>query len=155
MANPDPTTIDEIPTPALLVERSVFESNLAAMDAVRPGTALRPHVKAFKSTALAARLSADGHTGFCCATPREVEGLVDAGLGQDVLLANESLDVERLGRLASEVVEIVAAFVLVDRVLDAGGGERHDGRGHVDTVGPSPCWPDAESHRAIWSPPCA
>ena len=48
MATPDPTTIDEIPTPALVIEQSVFEANLAAMDAVRPGTELRPHVKAFK-----------------------------------------------------------------------------------------------------------
>ena len=81
MAALDPATIDDIPTPALVVERSVFEANLAAMDAVRPGTELRPHVKAFKSTAMAARLAADGHTAFCCATPREVEGLVLAGLG--------------------------------------------------------------------------
>jgi D-serine deaminase-like pyridoxal phosphate-dependent protein len=67
------------------------------MDAVLPGTKLRPHVKAFKCTSLARRLSADGHKGFCAATPREIEGLVAAGLGDDVLLANESLDVARLG----------------------------------------------------------
>ncbi|MGA9276641.1 alanine racemase [Ilumatobacter sp.] len=110
----EPTTIDEIPTPALLVERSVFDANLAAMDAVRPGSELRPHVKAFKSTAMAARLSADGHTGFCCATPREVEGLVAAGLGQDVLLANESLDVGRLGALAQRVDREANITVAVD-----------------------------------------
>ena len=45
------------------------------MSAARPGSALRPHVKAFKTTALAARLVAAGHTGFCCATIREVEGM--------------------------------------------------------------------------------
>lgn len=117
----EPTTIRDIPTPALVVERSVLESNLAAMDAVRPGTRLRPHVKAFKSTALASRLAADGHTGFCCATPREVEGLVAAGLGHDVLLANESLDVARLGRLAmndSHEANITVA-IDSDATLDA------------------------------------
>ena len=102
MARPDPTTIDQLPTPALVVEQSILDANLAAMDSVRPGTALRPHVKAFKSTALAAQLAADGHTAFCCATPREVEGLVHAGLGHDVLLANESLDVARLGSLVGD-----------------------------------------------------
>ena len=115
MATPDPSTIDDIPTPALVVEQSVFEANLAAMDAVRPGTELRPHVKAFKSTAMAARLAADGHTAFCCATPREVEGLVHAGLGHDVLLANESLDVARLGALAARD-DLEANITVADRL---------------------------------------
>lgn len=78
------------------------------MDAVRPGLSLRPHVKAFKSTALASRLASDGHTAFCAATPREIEGLVAAGLTDDLLLANESLDVARLGRLAGDAQITVA-----------------------------------------------
>ena len=65
-----------------------------------PGTSLRPHVKAFKSTALARRLADAGHTSFCAATPREIEGMAEAGLGSDLLLANETLDTERLGRLS-------------------------------------------------------
>ena len=117
----EPSTIAEIPTPALIVEKSVFEANLAAMDAVRPGVELRPHVKAFKSTAMAARLAADGHTGFCCATPREVEGLVAAGLGRDLLLANESLDVARLGALVAQDDREANITVAVDsdETLDA------------------------------------
>ncbi len=131
MTTRDPASLDEIPTPALVVERSVFEANLAAMDAVRPGTELRPHVKAFKSTALAARLAADGHSAFCCATPREVEGLVAAGLGRDVLLANESLDVARLGALVADDREAHGAVGITvavdsDATLDAviAGGVR-------------------------------
>ena len=57
-----------------------------------PGERLRPHVKAFKSTALAARLAEAGHRAFCCATVREMMGMAAAGLGDDLLLANESLD---------------------------------------------------------------
>ncbi|NKB42153.1 MAG: metal-activated pyridoxal enzyme [Ilumatobacter sp.] len=128
MAVPDPTTIDDLPTPALVIEQSVFEANLEAMDAVRPGTKLRPHVKAFKSTAMAARLAADGHTAFCCATPREVEGLVLAGLGRDVLLANESLDVARLGTLAGDgdLEANITIAIDSDATLDAAitGGVR-------------------------------
>ena len=128
MAVPDPTTIDDLPTPALVIEQSVFEANLEAMDAVRPGTKLRPHVKAFKSTAMAARLAADGHTAFCCATPREVEGLVLAGLGRDVLLANESLDVARLGTLAGDgdLEANITIAIASDATLDAAitGGVR-------------------------------
>jgi D-serine deaminase-like pyridoxal phosphate-dependent protein len=121
MTPPDPTTIDEIPTPALIVEQDVFDANLAAMDAVRPGTELRPHVKAFKSTAIAKRLATDGHTAFCCATPREVEGLVLSGLGHDVLLANESLDVDRLGALAArdDLDANITVAIDSDATLDA------------------------------------
>lgn len=116
VASRDPETINDLSTPALVVDRSVFEANCASMDAVRPALSLRPHVKAFKSTDMARRLHADGHTGFCCATPKEVEGLVLAGLGDDVLLANESLDVARLGALAAR--DDVAANITV--AVDSG-----------------------------------
>ena len=89
----------DLTTPALLADVAVLDQNLATMSAARPGPALRPHVKAFKTTALAVRLAAAGHTGFCCATIREVEGMAAAGLGDDLLLANEVVDASRLGAL--------------------------------------------------------
>ena len=95
-----PQTLDELPTPSLVVERSLFDANVAAMAAAWPGLSLRPHVKAFKSTSIAAVLASAGHEGFCAATIREMEGLAAAGLGSDLLLANEVLDASRLGRLA-------------------------------------------------------
>ena len=95
----DPQTLDQLPTPSLVVERSVFDANVVAMSAAWPGLALRPHVKAFKSTAIARILADAGHEGFCAATIREMEGLAVAGLGRDLLLANEVLDASRLGRL--------------------------------------------------------
>ena len=95
----DPQTLDQLGTPSLIVERSLFDANVAAMAAAWPGSSLRPHVKAFKSTAIARILAAGGHEGFCGATVRELEGLAAAGLGHDLLLANEVLDASRLGRL--------------------------------------------------------
>jgi D-serine deaminase-like pyridoxal phosphate-dependent protein len=77
------------------------------MTAALPGARLRPHVKAHKCTALAARQAAAGHHGFTCATIREVEGMAAAGLGQDLLLANEVLDASRLGRLDARVTVAV------------------------------------------------
>jgi D-threonine aldolase len=117
MNSAEPSTIHDLPTPALVIEQSVFDANCAAMDAVLPGTRLRPHVKAFKTTSLARRLADDGHTSFCCATPREIEGMVAAGLTDDLLLANESLDVARLGALADAANITVA--VDSDATLDA------------------------------------
>ena len=88
--------VHDLPTPALLVDRAAFDRNVATMAAAWPGRTLRPHVKAFKSTALARRLADAGHPTFCCATVREVVGMAGAGLGEDLLLANESLDLRRL-----------------------------------------------------------
>jgi D-serine deaminase-like pyridoxal phosphate-dependent protein len=94
--------LGDVPTPALLVDRVAFDHNVATMAAAHPGPKLRPHVKAFKSTALARELSAAGHHTFCCATVREIEGMAAAGLGDDLLLANEVLDASRLGAIASD-----------------------------------------------------
>jgi D-threonine aldolase len=88
--------VHELPTPALLVDIHAFDHNVLLMRSQWPGTTLRPHVKAFKSTALARRLAEAGHTAFCCATTREVAGMAAAGLGSDLLLANEALDLSRL-----------------------------------------------------------
>lgn len=101
--------VADAPTPALLVDRPAFGHNVRTMAEALPGGRLRPHVKAFKSTALARELGAAGHRGFCCATVREVEGMAAAGLGDDLLLANEVLDCSRLGR----IVESGAARVTV------------------------------------------
>jgi D-serine deaminase-like pyridoxal phosphate-dependent protein len=94
-------------TPALLLEADALEHNLASMAAALPGPRLRPHVKAHKCTQLAARQAELGHRGFTCATIREVEGLAAAGLGEDLLLANEVLDATRLGRLDARVTVAV------------------------------------------------
>lgn len=88
--------IDELPTPALTVDLEALDANIARMGEAWPGTRLRPHVKAFKSTALARRLADAGHTAFCAATLAEIDGLAAAGLGHDLLLANEVVDVDRL-----------------------------------------------------------
>ena len=117
MTSPTPSTIDDLTTPALLVDSPTFDRNLAAMDALLPGAKLRPHVKAFKSTQMARRLDADGHHSFCAATPREIEGLVAAGLTDDLLLANETLDAARLGALADRANITVA--IDSDETLDA------------------------------------
>ncbi len=97
----------DLPTPALVADADVLERNLRRMSQALPGPRLRPHVKAHKCTSLAARQAALGHRGFCCATVREMEGLARAGLGEDLLLANEVLDARRLGDLDARVTVAV------------------------------------------------
>ncbi len=115
--------VHELPTPALVVDAATLEHNLATMARALPGARLRPHVKATKCTALARRQAALGHRGFCCATAREMEGMAAAGLGEDLLLANETLDAHRLGRLASldaRVTVAVDSEATIEAAADGG-----------------------------------
>jgi len=91
--------VSELWTPALVVDAEVLDANLTTMASGLPGARLRPHVKAHKCSALARRQVELGHRGLTCATVREVERLAAAGLGDDLLLANEVLDARRLGGL--------------------------------------------------------
>ena len=95
-----PATIHDLPTPAVVIDSEILDRNIASMSAIRPGSRLRPHVKATKCTSLARRQVAAGHDHFTCATSREMIGMAEAGLGTDLLLANEVLDADRLAGLA-------------------------------------------------------
>jgi D-serine deaminase-like pyridoxal phosphate-dependent protein len=101
--------ISQLTTPALLVDATALQSNLHTMAKALPGDRLRPHVKAHKCTALAARQAALGNSGFTCATVREMEGMARVGLGDDLLLANEVVDAARLGALARTGVRVTLA----------------------------------------------
>jgi D-threonine aldolase len=114
------TLIPDLQTPALVIDAAVLDANLRTMAAALPGTQLRPHVKAHKCTALARRQAALGHRTFTCATIREVEGLVAAGLGDDVLLANEVLDARRLGKLDGRVTVAVDSDATIDAAAKGG-----------------------------------
>jgi D-serine deaminase-like pyridoxal phosphate-dependent protein len=103
------TRVADLPTPALLIDEETLDRNIAEMAAALPGPRLRPHVKAHKSTRLAKRQAAAGHAGFTCATIRECEGMVAAGLGTDLLLANEVLDARRIGVLAEAGARVTVA----------------------------------------------
>src|SRR4051795_6421652 len=128
--------VDQLQTPALLVDGAALEHNLATMSAALPGPRLRPHVKAHKCTALARRQAEGGHQGFTCATIRECEGMAAAGLSSDLMLANEVVDATRLGALiaanpdvrvtlavdSDPTVEAAAAGVVRDVIIDVNVG---------------------------------
>jgi len=116
----------ELATPALLVDAARLEHNIRCMADTLPGNRLRPHVKAHKCTELAKHQAAAGHSGFTCATVREMEGMVRAGLGHDLLLANEVVDATRLGVLARAGARITVAVdseATIDTAARAGLSE--------------------------------
>jgi D-threonine aldolase len=112
--------IDHLVTPALIIDSAAFDHNLVTMSSALPGSRLRPHVKAHKSTELARRQAAAGHRAFTCATIREVEGMAAAGLGEDLLLANEVVDAKRLGRVEGRVTLAVDSEPTIDAAVHGG-----------------------------------
>ncbi|MEP6625323.1 MAG: alanine racemase [Acidimicrobiia bacterium] len=110
---------EELSTPALVVDRELLDANLATMAQARPGGTCRPHVKAHKTTALARRQADLGHLGFTAATPREVVGLARAGLVHDLLLANETVDAERLRAMADCQARVTVAVDSAETVTAA------------------------------------
>jgi len=117
-------TIRDLITPALIVDTDALERNLQTMAAALPGARLRPHVKAHKCTMLARRQAAHGHKTYCCATVREMIGMAGAGLGDDLLLANETLEPRRLAGLEARVTVAVDSEATVDAAAQAGGAVR-------------------------------
>ncbi len=114
--------LGDLTTPALVVDTGTLEHNLTTMAAAVPGPRLRPHVKAHKCTELARRQSGAGHHSFTCATIRECEGMAAAGLGEDLLLANEVLDARRLGALLDEGHRVTLAVDSEETITAAVSG---------------------------------
>jgi len=113
----------DLQTPILAVDAARLDRNLRAMSEALPGARLRPHVKAHKSTSLARRQQELGHRAFTCATVREVEGMAAAGLGDDLLLANEVVDARRLGALDARVTVAVDSEETIDAAARGGVAE--------------------------------
>ncbi len=97
-------TINDLDTPALLVDLDILERNIAAMAEVARsgGKRLRPHTKTHKTPEIARMQVAAGAQGLTVAKLGEAEVLADAGL-DDLFIANQivgPIKVERLIKLA-------------------------------------------------------
>jgi D-serine deaminase-like pyridoxal phosphate-dependent protein len=93
-------TIDELDTPALILDVQAFERNLQKMDgffADRP-VALRPHIKTHKCPRIALRQLEVGAIGITCAKVGEAEVMAQAGV-QDILIANQVVGTVKVDRL--------------------------------------------------------
>jgi D-serine deaminase-like pyridoxal phosphate-dependent protein len=109
-----PTSVADIPTPALVVSLAALERNIARMAAffADGDCRLRPHFKAHKTPAIARRqLAAGSCSGITCATVAEAE--LAATFCDDVLLANEIVDAAKCRRVA-EIARTVTMSLAVD-----------------------------------------
>lgn len=105
MRNAQPASVEQIQTPAPLVDVARVIRNLDRMAeyARVHGLHLRPHVKTHKTQVLAAAQIRRGAIGLTCATPREME--IMSGVATDLLLAHPPMGakIERLLDLPQSV----------------------------------------------------
>jgi 3-hydroxy-D-aspartate aldolase len=127
-------SLDEVDTPALLIELDAFELNLRLMQqtTAKLPVQLRPHAKTHKCPAIALQQIALGAVGVCCQKVSEAEAMVDGGV-RDVLISNEIVGAAKLERVAAlaarsklaicvddadQVAALAAAMREVDATID-------------------------------------
>lgn len=95
-------TIDQVATPALIIELDAFENNVRRMRNFlrQSGMQHRAHAKTHKSADIALYQIEHGDAcGICCQKVSEAEVLVVGGVG-DVLISNQVTDPDKIDRLA-------------------------------------------------------
>src|SRR5260370_14193734 len=107
--------LDEVDTPALVLDLDALERNLLRMaDAVKgSGVRLRPHAKSHKCAQIARAQIAAGAVGVCCQKVSEAEALVAGGVA-DVLVTHEIVGPRKTARLARLVREAKVAVLAAD-----------------------------------------
>lgn len=112
-------TTDQIPTPALLVDLDLFESNLNQLASFcrAQHIAWRPHTKAHKSPHIARLQLEAGACGITCAKLSEAELMVEHGIG-DILIANQIVTPAKLQHLSSlqQHTQVMAAVDNIEAV---------------------------------------
>jgi D-serine deaminase-like pyridoxal phosphate-dependent protein len=120
--------LEQIKTPALMVDLDAMEANLRDMANFFAGRRckLRPHFKNHKAPILAWRQMRAGAIGITCATVREAEILVEHGI-DSILIANEISGAEKPEVLA-QLARHASVMVAVDNchsVRDLAAAQRN------------------------------
>jgi D-serine deaminase-like pyridoxal phosphate-dependent protein len=112
-------TIDELDTPALLLDLDAVERNLDRMaaDIARTHAKLRPHAKTHKTARLAHMQLARGAIGICCAKLGEAEALCDGGI-TDILITTELVGANKCER-AIALAKRARLCVVIDSIAVA------------------------------------
>jgi D-serine deaminase-like pyridoxal phosphate-dependent protein len=107
-------SVDDIDTPALVLDLDAFHANLELMAdfAARTGVKVRPHAKTHKSPVIAKLQIARGAVGQCVQKVAEAEILAWGGVA-DILVSNEVVSPKKLARLAA-LSRIAEVAVCVD-----------------------------------------
>src|SRR5580704_14006430 len=121
-------TLEEVDTPALIVDLDAFERNLRRLPERIGGTGvrMRPHAKTHKCPVIALKQVALGAVGVCVQKVSEAEAMVQGGV-RDVLVTNEIVGRQKLRRLAALAHDARIGACADDpsqiRALDEAAGE--------------------------------
>jgi D-serine deaminase-like pyridoxal phosphate-dependent protein len=148
--------VEEIDTPALLVDLDDLEHNLSKMadHFAAAGKHLRPHTKSHKTPAIAHLQLQAGAIGVTCAKLGEAEVMADAGI-DDILIANEVVGRRKVPRLMdlARRCDIMVAVDSPDNLADLDGAAGQAGvkpRVLVETnIGHNRCGVTAESEAVV------
>lgn len=93
---------EDLPTPCMVVDQEIFESNLKKMaeHCTKTGIHLRAHVKIHKSTEIARRQLMLGANGLTCATVAECELMAHAGFS-GILLTRQPTSKNNIARVVA------------------------------------------------------
>ena len=122
--------LDEVETPALLLDLDAFERNLTrlAERAKAMGVRLRPHAKTHKSPIIARHQIDLGAVGVCCQKVSEAAAMVEGGVA-DILVSNEIAGARKCARLAALARAARIAVCVDDAVHVAALSEAAAGAG--------------------------
>src|SRR5690606_30542362 len=123
--------IDDIDTPAILIDLDRVEANLARAQAYADGNgfALRPHIKTHRLPDLARRQVELGAKGITCQKLGEAEVMADAGL-TDILITFNIIGTAKLDRLAALHDRIRIAVVTDNATVTEGYAARFTDSDH-------------------------
>lgn len=135
----------EIPSPSVVIEKSVLEHNIAVIQAQadRHGILMRPHIKTHKTPQIAKMQIEAGAVGITCAKVGEAKVMADAGI-KDIFIAyptiqdykiRDALDLpakvylafdslygaEVINRVSREKNTVTDVYIIVDTGLDRDG----------------------------------
>ena len=116
----DPDALENLFTPALVIDLDVFDHNLTRMAAYcqQHSIAFRPHAKTHKSVEIAKRQIAAGAVGVCCATLGEADVLSNGGI-DNILITTPIIGALKVKRFLELYKTSSGMKVVVDNEINA------------------------------------
>ena len=112
--------LEDIDTPALVVDLTVLEANLTRQQAACNAAQLqfRPHMKAHKTPEIALMQLRTGAVGVTAAKLGEAEVMASAGI-EDIFIANQIVGAPKIARLVALARRVPRLAVAVDNFVGA------------------------------------
>ena len=120
------SSIDDIDTPAFVVDEAIAQRNIVAMQehCNVQGLKFRPHIKTHKSVLWAKRQLEAGAAGINCQKIGEAEVMADAGC-EDILITFNIIGLQKIKRLSALHNRLKTLTVTADNAVVLDGLDAH------------------------------